>query len=365
MKKILIILILLGSVIVFFYLKNNKKENVGPNQGKTVTHLSDAEPSKSPIRLKSLFVPSWSINEASISADYDRYIYFAVTATKDGVTKSDDGYKKIDKFMSSVPSGKKKYITLRIVDEEAANYLLQNADLQNKITQETIDIVKNNQFEGIVLDLELSNFINPDIPQQIDNFVQSFYLSAKKYYIPFFLTIYGDTFYRKRPFDLKFLSKNSDEIMIMAYDLHKSGGEPGPNFQLSGKASYGYDFKSMLEDFSSIVPKDKLTVIFGMFGYDWTVDENKLPIKPAEALSLNDIRKKFLGKCVWQDCVVKRDKISSETEVDYVISEVKDDYGYLNYHVVWFEDEESVRAKTDYLQDQGVGSIAYWANGYF
>jgi len=32
---------------------------------------------------------------------------------------------------------------------------------------------------------------------------------------------------------------------------------------------------------------------------------------------------------------------------------------------MWYEDEESAQVKIDYLKEKGVGSIGYWAYGYF
>jgi len=102
-----------------------------------------------------------------------------------------------------------------------------------------------------------------------------------------------------------------------------------------------------------------------MYGYDWSVDEKKRPIKPARALTLSELRKNFIEKCEWKDCIVKRDDTSAEMEVNYVESVKSGDEYVMNLHIVWFEDEESVRRKTEYLNSKGIGSIAYWAYGYF
>lgn len=352
MKKILVVLILITATVYFIFLKT--KNNDLPK--KEIAKKAVNEPTPVEIKEKSIFVPYWTINDKPFG-NYDRYIYFAISASNQGINKSDAGYKGIDKFLNLVAENKKKYLTLKMTDDDL--------NQGQKIISDTLAIVKEKKFDGIVLDLETNNIISTDITEQINQFVQEFYLSAKKYYIQLSVAIYGDTFYRHRPFDVKNISENSDEIMIMAYDFHKSRGEPGPNFPLSEKDNSGYDFKKMVEDFSSGMNKDRLTVIFGMFGYDWQVDEKKLPIKQAEALNLNEITENFLGKCIWEDCVVKRDKVSSETEVDYVISRVKDDFGYLDYHIVWFEDEESAKLKTEYLQEEGISKIAFWAYGYF
>jgi spore germination protein len=131
--------------------------------------------------------------------------------------------------------------------------------------------------------------------------------------------------------------------MIMAYDFHKSYGEPGTNFPYE-------DFKKMINDYLEFVPAEKLTIIFGMYGYDWTLKDGK-PLRPAEALTLNQIRSKFSDR-------IKTDPISREKNISYI-----DDDGY--DHVVFFEDEESAEVKINYLKEKGIGSIAFWAWGYF
>ncbi|MBI4226036.1 hypothetical protein HY612_02885, partial [Candidatus Roizmanbacteria bacterium] len=102
--------------------------------------------------------------------------------------------------------------------------------------------------------------------------------------------------------------------------------------------------------------------------YDWLVDEKKRPFSQAKALTLNQIREKFLQKCEFKNCVIKRDKYSHETEINYIISSPTPDEQLIyriDYHIVWFEDEESVKSKTEYLTEKGISSISYWAHGYF
>lgn len=165
------------------------------------------------------------------------------------------------------------------------------------------------------------------------------------------MTIYGDTFYRKRPYDIKSIGSSLDELMIMAYDFSKSYGEPGPNFPHEGQEQYGYDLKTMIEDFANLVPREKLTVIFGMYGYDWTVDDKERPLKQAQALSFNEIKKKYPENC--SNCTTSRDELAQETKI------VAGD------HVIWFEDSTSAQKKQEYLKSQGIGNFAYWAYGYF
>ena len=378
MKKIVIILLLLfAGFLGFFLAKTYLQQNnsrIIPEKKVTPTKQIN----KISITSKSIFVPYWSFDSGNSDfSEYDSLIYFGIAPNYEGINKQEDGYKGLPAFIEN-SEGKKKFLTLRMIDYDVNTFVLENDAVQKKIIAETLDILEEYKFAGAVLDLEISNSLNKDISIQINNFVQQFYSEVNKNYRRFFVTIYGDTFYKKRPFDLSFLAKNSDGIMIMAYDFHKSRGEPGPNFPYTsgpasaeataGRAKYPYNFKMMISDFLRFVPKEKLTVIFGMFGYDWLVDEKKRLIRQAEALSLNEMNKKFIEKCEFKNCVIKRDNISKETEINYIISSPtpdEQDIYRIDYHIVWFEDEESVKTKTVYLRDQEISNISYWAYGYF
>jgi spore germination protein YaaH len=198
-------------------------------------------------------------------------------------------------------------------------------------------------------------FLNTDVKDQINKFVQSFYTAAKTDYKLFGLVIYGDVFYRKRPYDLSFLSKNADEILVMAYDFSKTIGEPGPNFPYDMGLKYNYSFKKMINDFKSVVPSEKLTVVFGMFGYGWQGNEKKAANNYCQSLTLKEIKKEFAGfipgieeACRLENGLIKRDEISKETEINYTSSsETPDEQGIyrIDYHIVWFEMRSRWRLK--------------------
>jgi len=363
-KKALVVL-LLGILAVFITKKDIIfKKTTKPVTTSTVSISPSPKSTRSVDKSvlvkesKSVFVPYWVLSGNDLLLDkYDRVFYFGVTATSRGLNTGEVGYRNLPLFVTQT-EGRVTYLTLRLLDDDANVTILKNPLIQDAIIKQTLSLAKENGFTGLVLDLEMKPTLDDKLSSKINGFVHKFYTEARTQDIKLALAIYGDTFYRKRPFDVLLLSKNSDEILIMAYDFHKSRGEPGPNFPLSGHETYGYDFKQMITEFSQNAPKDHLSVIFGMFGYDWKVDESKRPLKPAKALSLEEIKKEFLTNCQWKNCLVNRDPTSGETEVDYV----EEPY---QLHIVWFEDEESVKAKSTYLKEQGIGSTAYWVYGYF
>jgi spore germination protein YaaH len=365
-KKIKIIagIVVIASLLIIGLLINNRSRKVtkqGSNEPAQKSILR--VPNNVLINKKSIFMPYWNIENFE-NGNWDNLYYFGVNVNTNGIDKNETGYAKLEQFQN-ITNGKKSSLVLRMTDSETVFSLLKNKKKINKIINESIDIVNKYKFDGIALDLEISMILSEDTKAQINNFVKDFYTQAKNNNLKFTYILYGDVFYRMRGYDIKTIAANCDEIMIMAYDFHKSRGTPGPNFPLGNRAKYGYDFKLMIEDFLHFVPAEKISVIFGMYGYDWQVDAKKLPIKPARALTLKEIQKSFLEKCAWKDCVIRRDSLSAETEINYVVSTKGDDGSYLEYHMLWFEDEESAAKKIEYLKTKGIGSVAYWAYDYF
>ncbi len=360
MKRFLVILLII--FVSGFILLRVIREKVGQDFSAPV-----AQPVLSPAptvtidklhnTTTSLFVPDWALD--IIPGGYDRYIYFGILPNISGIDQNDSGVKDIPTFFSNVPQGKKTLLTLEMTDSNTNASILQSKTLQQKIISQTVSIAKANSFSGIVMDLEMSGIPLGPTLDEINDFTKALDEKAKAQALEFDTTLYGDTFYRLRPFDVKTVAQNSDMILIMAYDFHKSQATtPGPNFPLSGQDMYGYDMGKMADDFLQVVPNQKIGVIFGLFGYDWPVDSHGNAVGQAEPLSDIQIQNKFLNGCSFKNCTIKRDPISAETEIQYTDTNNQK-------HIVWFEDMQSVNTKEQFLRKRGIGNFSFWANSYF
>lgn len=355
MKKVylfLICIILSGLFTLFSTRYKEKSSNDNP--------LSPSPTRSIPLKAetKSLFVPYWSASYTKGDFEtYEKILYFGITPSGSGINTTDTGYLKLPEFITKFRTQQKKYLVLRMLDADSNFAILKNIH-HKTIINESLALAKNNGFDGIVLDLELSALPFDSLIQQINSFVGNFSRSAKQQNLHFGITVYGDTFYRLRPFDIKTIAKSADEIMIMAYGLHKPGGNPGPNFPLSGKEKYGYDYKSLTRSFLAVVPAEKIAVIFGMFGYDWTVDKNDISQSSARALSLSEITQTIIDKCTQLHCIIDRDHLSGENKITYTALDG-------SRHIVWYEDIESVKKKQEYLRSLGINQFSFWAHSYF
>jgi spore germination protein YaaH len=354
---ILALIILIGAFIILHVVRAKVRQDIDqpvyqpaltPAPTVTIDRLQNTN--------TSLFVPNWTLD--SITDSFDQYIYFGITPTKEGINATASGTKDSKTFLKDIPHGKRKLLALEMQNTDVNAAILQNKTLQLKVISQTVSMAKANGFSGIVLNLEMGGIPFSSLIDEINSFTQALNAQAKAYQLQLAVTLYGDTFYRMRPFDVKHIAANSDSIMIMAYDFHKARSNPGPNFPLGGQNMYGYDIGKMSDDFLQVVPNLKLNVIFGLFGYDWPVDIQGNAVGQGQPLTNLQIQNKFLNNCSFQDCQIKRDTISAETVIHYTDKDKQK-------HIVWFEDTQSVMTKEQYLRKRGIGNFSFWANSYF
>lgn len=371
-KKILFLILFL--LLGFVFINNVGKSRPTPTQSRptpTESQKPTLNQNREPIAT-SIFLPYWSLpnenyipdlpNIPNIPDHPSNLIYFGIAPDLSGINKSDPGFSNLNKYLEAKQQNNQvanHYLALRMTNTDTNLKILENVPLQQKIRDETIEIAQSHGFDGIVLDLEVSALPTEELREQLNMFITDFSAAVKSENLTFMMTVYGDNFYRGRPYDLASLQVYTDQFLLMMYDLHKAAGEPGPNFPLSRGDQFEYDLATAVTDFLKVLPPEKITVVFGLYGYDWTLGPQGKPLKPAVALALNKIKLSFLNeKCQYKNCSSSRDNDSKETKVTYV-----DDSS--NNHVVWFEDEESISKKIDFLKSFGISNFSFWAYGYY
>lgn len=352
---IAVILGLICLVGIYFYIEYNSQPLSFSIHAPSVT----PEPSRAIVQGRSqqlLFVPYWGLSSKLLPTDYTKLIYFGIEPNSNGINTQEDGYKDLALFARK--AGKSTtLLTIRMIDPTVNAAVLQNKTLQQKIITESLQVANKYSFSGVVLDFEYNALAFDSVIRSISTFSNNYAQATHGQKLLFYQSVYGDTFYRLRPYDIGAIAKNADGVIVLAYDFHKANGDPGPNFPLSGKETQGYDMKVMVEDFAKKMPTQKILIAFGTYGYDWQIDKNGHSQGPAQAMSLLEMQQKF-GNCKLTSCVVKRDNESGETMVTY-LDENK------NKHVVWFEDTQSIAKKSAYLHTQGINATAWWAYSYF
>ncbi len=348
--RILVLALLLVFAVGFLLLRDRDTQSVNS------TGLNSNNKYHNQEIARYVFVPYWTFSDRISLRENESAIYFGVTYNNSGINREEDGYRKLSSFVNSIPPGKEKYLTLRILGEDADGEFLENSRLQAVIGEDLAKVAKEFGFNGVVIDYETSAFGFASTENKITSMYKILYEEIKNEDLEFFVTVFGDSYYRARPYNLKEINNIADKVIIMAYDFHKARLNPGPNFSLSDRVKYGYDLEVMIEDFSKDLNSDKVVVALGYFGYDWKM-EGGVNLGMAEPLSLNQIISRYVNNCPNGSCAVQQND-DEESVIKYVDSE-----GFS--HEVWYESEASANKKIEFLSDTGINQIAIWAYSYY
>ena len=140
-------------------------------------------------------------------------------------------------------------------------------------------------------------------------------------------------------YDYAGLAKAADRVMIMAYDQHYKGGEPGP--------VAGNDWvESVITYLLPKIPAEKFQLGMGIYGYDWAAGSK------GKTILLQAARDLALAKGM----TINQDAASGVSHFDY-----SDDAGI--GHQVWFEDAASVATKLELVKKYHLQGIALWRLG--
>lgn len=304
------------------------------------------------------FVPYWTMGRNFVTDSDFGIFYFGVGVDRNGIDRTDPGYTLLPSFVRQTPNSSETILTVRMVDKEVNADVLKNIDVQEKIATEAVALAEKHNFDGILLDYETSAFGFESTTKSISGFYTMFGDKVKSSDLLFYVTLYGDTYYRARPYDVKKIGEISDKVIIMAYDFSKSRGNPGPNFPLIDNKEYGYDFGKMIDHFQKDVDNQKLVVALGYFGYDWRTDSSGTAVANGVPLSTNKIKQDFMDDCEFDNCKHQRDSQTHEPFITYTDKEGRN-------HIVWYEDEVSASKKIEFLKQKGILEIANWAYSYY
>ena len=149
-------------------------------------------------------------------------------------------------------------------------------------------------------------------------------------------------------FNYSVISSAADGVVVMDYDEHFPGGEPGPI------ASQDWFVKN-LRTAEKLVPKQKIICAIGNYGYDW-VQRNKEGELPAGMKDTN--------ASVQDAWLTARD---SEEDVDFDGDALNPHVSYMDEHNVrhdiWFLDAVTALNEMRAAQTAGIQTFALWRLG--
>jgi len=139
-------------------------------------------------------------------------------------------------------------------------------------------------------------------------------------------------------YDYRELGAVCDYVMLMTYDEHWLGGQPGPIASLPW-------VQSVLEYAVNQMPSAKILLGLAAYGYDWSSGDTR-PVRWNEADSL---AQNYGAQVYWDDN-------SSSPYFYYWTGSQK--------HEVWFENKYSLAIKLGLVKSYKLGGVGVWRMGF-
>jgi spore germination protein YaaH len=160
-------------------------------------------------------------------------------------------------------------------------------------------------------------------------------------------------------FDLKSIADHSDGIVLMNYEQHLIGSDPGP---IAAQDWFVDNLKNVLK----IVPKQKIICGLGNYGYDWTMSlppAGKHGSKPPPGFVPKVLNTEEMStQDAWQAAEDSGADIALDPDTLNVHLAYDDDDAHVR-HQIWFLDAVTVLNEMRAARALGLQTFALWRLG--
>lgn len=144
------------------------------------------------------------------------------------------------------------------------------------------------------------------------------------------------------PADLREIAATVDQVYAMVFDEHYSGGDPGP---IASQQFYLEHARSI----AAVVPREKLILMVGAYGYDWNDKTGKIK---ADGATFQDVIRDMRDS----GAVMRMDHVSLNPVITYQSPDSTD-------HELWFLDAITAYNQMRIAQSIGAAGVAFWRLG--
>jgi spore germination protein YaaH len=296
--------------------------------------------------------------------------YFAIDLNADGsFNTSDPGISRLQSPNAHllkdkvIRQGSKWGVTIINLSADSIAKNINNTTRQQTIIDNTIKLMKANQFTALNIDLEYVGDSDPSLTKSFTSFVEKFTTRVHQE-IPnstVSFDAFADSVKKPRIFDMKSLGKILDHVIIMAYDFHRINSiRAGPVAPLFGRDKYEYDISTSVSDYLTKVPPEKILLGVPFYGYEWPTLNNEkgsFTIKSPHGPEISSYRRS-IETAFQNKSSINFDDISKSVWFSYF------DKDNQTWRQVWFENERSLGLKFDLVNQANLAGIAIFALGY-
>jgi spore germination protein YaaH len=324
------------------------------------------------------FLPYWLLSKAKpdYSSSLTTLTYFGLTVGSDGhivkltsPTETDPGWNALDSgifnpFLTSAQSHHMK--TSLLIDSgsvDAINQMVINpTEHANNLMTDVLPVMKQYGFSDLNLDIEYTQDASPAAQTGFTQFVKTVKQQlATNHAGTLTVEISPTDVIRHELINVQDMGNLADTVVLMAYDYHSTASTvTGPVAPQNGAGtSLEYDVATAVEKAKQGIPSQKLILGLPLYGYEWETLTNtpRAAIIPGTGLTASSMRvQSLLTSC--STCNASYNSEAQELFVTYK------DPTTGTYHQFFVPNENSMKAKISFANDQELGGLALWALGY-
>jgi len=217
--------------------------------------------------------------------------------------------------------------------------IITHRDIQDTLINNLIEMLDRSNSDGVNLDLE--NMFPEDralFTAFVTRLANIFRARGKLVTISVPAMLKDEpSAHWKGAFDYRAIGQAVDRVVLMTYEEHWPGSDPGPIASIpwiTGVLTYA----------ASNIDTGKLLLGVPMYGYDWPLDKGKG--KSVTYTRAMNLASRYQAEIQWDD-------VMQAPHFSYT-----DDNGVV--HRVWFENVASIRAKVAVVRRFGIKGIGIW-----
>lgn len=233
------------------------------------------------------------------------------------------------------------------INLDVVNDVLQNQQIQDKLINNLLNILKSKEYNGVNLAIQFINTANQQLYLDFLTKVANL-LHPEGYTV--FLTLnpgltYSGNEVTFEKIDYAAFSAVSDGILFLSYDW---GTIDRPPIQLSIVTT-----STLLDYIVAQVPLDKIRIGLPTLGYDW-----QLPYVPGQSIANALNFDTVLALASQTNAIIQYDENTLSAYFEY--ADINN-----QQHIVWFRDARSIDSSLKILQSYGIEGIGIWNIMYY
>lgn len=234
-----------------------------------------------------------------------------------------------------------------------------------RLQANVLGVATNPAASGVHLDFEMFAAVDPGAREAYTRMVEAIAVALESRRPDAHLSVFLPPFDTPDAFDEARLAAAVDHVVVQGYDFHYRGSETsGPVAPIRGWGGRNWEAVARRYDLLG-VPMSKILMAVPLYGYEWPT-ETAEPRSPTRGRG-NTVS---LGR-VDSDLVPALGGSALARAAQYGLRrDVQSGSAWYAYERVdgwyqgWFEDEESLSAKLDFVRLRGMAGVAFFPLGY-